>query len=90
MCSKTWIYKVGGVLLTPGSTLGSAREFRASIEFIEAHHLVPNIDTVLPGLEHASEGLARLADAEQRSGGKVVIDLQAAHTSKVSDTQARG
>jgi len=48
---------------------------------------VPSIDTVLPGLEHACEGLARLGHAEQRSGGKIVIDLQGAPNACVA---ARG
>jgi len=58
-----------------GTTLGSAHEFAKSVRFIEEHRLVPRIDTVLEGLEHAELGLQLLADAEKRSGGKVVFRM---------------
>ena len=56
-----------------GTTLGSAYEFAQSIRFLEHHKIVPVIDTVLNGLEETEKGLTLLADAEKRSGGKVVI-----------------
>lgn len=70
-----------------GTTLGSATEFSNSIRFIEHHKIVPVIDTVLHGLESANEGLAMLADAEKRSGGKIVIRIHTDDT--LANTQAR-
>lgn len=65
-----------------GSTMGSAREFADSIRFIEKHRIVPVVDTVLDGLEHAHRGFQLLADADKRSGGKVVIRLANVDPSK--------
>lgn len=61
-----------------GTTLGSAKEFSESIRFIEQHQIEPRIDTVLDGLDKVQQGLALLADAEKRSGGKVVLNIAAA------------
>lgn len=36
---------------------------------------MPCIDTVLDGLDHVEKGLGLLADAEKRTGGKVVLNL---------------
>ncbi|CAO1614913.1 unnamed protein product [Parajaminaea phylloscopi] len=59
-----------------GSTMGSAEEFRQCIAFIGKHKVQPDIDTVLNGLEEArTKGFALLADAEKRSGGKVIVSL---------------
>ncbi|SPO20944.1 related to alcohol dehydrogenase [Ustilago trichophora] len=58
-----------------GSTMGSAREFEESIRFIERHRIVPVVDTVLNGLEQAEKGFELLAEADKRSGGKVVIKI---------------
>lgn len=58
-----------------GSTMGSAKEFRECIAFIEKHKIVPDIDTVIDGLDNALDGFGLLADAEKRSGGKVIIKI---------------
>jgi NADPH:quinone reductase-like Zn-dependent oxidoreductase len=58
-----------------GSTMGSAKEFEQSIRFVEQHRIVPVVDTVLDGLEQADQGFELLAQADKRSGGKVVIRL---------------
>ena len=61
-----------------GSTLGSAREFKEAIRFIERHQIVPVIDMVIHVIDHAHEGFPRLADSEKRSGGKVVVQISTA------------
>jgi len=58
-----------------GSTMGSAKEFAESIRFIEKHKIVPVVDTVLEGLEKAEKGFELLAEADKRSGGKVVVKI---------------
>ncbi|TKY90591.1 hypothetical protein EX895_000589 [Sporisorium graminicola] len=58
-----------------GSTMGSAREFEESIRFIERHRIVPVVDTVLDGLDNAQRGFELLAQADKRSGGKVVVKV---------------
>ncbi|CDU23975.1 related to acetyl coenzyme A synthetase / uncharacterized protein [Sporisorium scitamineum] len=58
-----------------GSTMGSAREFEQSIRFIERHRIVPVVDTVLHGLDEAQKGFELLAQADKRSGGKVVVKV---------------
>ena len=61
--------------INTGTTLGSNHEFSESIRFIERHRIEPCIDTVLHGLDQINKGLSLLADAEKRSGGKVVIEI---------------
>lgn len=58
-----------------GSTMGSAKEFRDVLKFIEKHRIVPVIDTTLQGLENATKGFSLLANADSRSGGKVVVRI---------------
>lgn len=58
-----------------GSTMGSAKEFAECIRFIEKHRIVPVVDTVLDRLEKAQRGFELLAEADKRSGGKVVIKI---------------
>lgn len=58
-----------------GTTMGSIREFKEAIRFIGQHHIVPEIDTVLPSLDCATEGFNLLADASKRHGGKVVVQV---------------
>ncbi|PWN45472.1 NAD(P)-binding protein [Ceraceosorus guamensis] len=58
-----------------GSTMGSAAEFRDMLKFVEKHKIVPIVDTVLQGLDEAKKGFPLLADADKRSGGKVVVSL---------------
>lgn len=55
--------------------MGSAKEFRQCIDFIDQHKIVPDIDTVIDGLDDAIKGFELLADAEKRSGGKVIIKI---------------
>lgn len=45
------------------------------MRFIERHQIQPCIDTVLDGLDKVNDGLALLANAEKRSGGKVVLNV---------------
>lgn len=52
--------------------MGSEREFRACVRFIEEHKIVPLVDTVLDGLDQAHRGFELLQDAGKRTG-KVVI-----------------
>ncbi|WFD31290.1 propionate--CoA ligase [Malassezia sp. CBS 17886] len=58
-----------------GSSVGSAREFAEFVAFVDEHRIVPVVDKVLPGLDHAEEGLALLGDTKNRSGGKIVINV---------------
>lgn len=67
-------------LLTPGTTLGSAREFRESIEFIAKHKIQPVIDTVLADLDHATDAFELLRDSDKRSGGKVVVQVSSSES----------
>ncbi len=56
-----------------GSTMGSPREFQALLRFVEAHHIIPHIDTVYP-IEKGQEAFARLIHTERM--GKVILSLQ--------------
>ncbi|SNX81679.1 related to acyl-CoA synthetase [Melanopsichium pennsylvanicum] len=58
-----------------GSTLGSFKEFAESIKFIEKHRIVPVVDIVLNGLDQAEKGFELLAQADKRSGGKVILKI---------------
>lgn len=59
-----------------GSTMGSAHEFRQCVEFVGKHKIQPDIDTVLNGLEEARDkGFELLANADKRTGGKVIVKL---------------
>ncbi|KAK0554225.1 hypothetical protein OC846_000934 [Tilletia horrida] len=58
-----------------GSTMGSQAELEACLAFIEKHQIRPSIDTILDGLDEAHRGFALLANAEQRSAGKVVVQI---------------
>ncbi|KAK0537885.1 hypothetical protein OC842_001485 [Tilletia horrida] len=60
-----------------GSTMGSNEELRDCLAFIEKHKIKPSIDTVINGLEQAHRGFSLLANAEQRSAGKVVVKIAA-------------
>ncbi|EPQ28794.1 uncharacterized protein PFL1_03597 [Pseudozyma flocculosa PF-1] len=60
-----------------GSTMGSRREFIEAVRFIEDKRIVPVVDTVLQGLDQADRGFQLLAQADARSGGKVVIRIGA-------------
>jgi propionyl-CoA synthetase len=65
-----------------GSTMGSAHEFALSIRFIQHHKISPVLDTVLDGLDHAHNGFDLLANADARSGGKVVIRIASLNTNR--------
>ncbi len=58
-----------------GSTMGSAKEFEESIRFVERHRIVPVVDTVLDGWGEVGRGFELLAEADKRSGGKVVVKI---------------
>ncbi|KAE8227333.1 hypothetical protein CF319_g183 [Tilletia indica] len=58
-----------------GSTMGSHEELRDCLAFIEKHGIRPSIDTVIDGLDSAHRGFDLLANAEQRSAGKVVVKI---------------
>ncbi|CAD6883899.1 unnamed protein product [Tilletia controversa] len=60
-----------------GSTMGSNDELCQCLAFIEKHGIRPSIDTVIDGLESAHRGFELLANAEQRSAGKVVVKIAA-------------
>ena len=55
-----------------GTTMGSAADFTAMVRLVEARHIVPVIDTLLP-LERAEQALRRLESAAQF--GKIVLTL---------------
>lgn len=55
--------------------MGSANEFRQCIAFIDQHKIVPDIDSVIDGLDDSVKGFELLANAEKRSGGKVIVKI---------------
>ena len=55
-----------------GTTMGSPADFAAMIRLVEARHIVPVIDTLLP-LERAEQALRRMEGAAQF--GKIVLTL---------------
>ena len=73
-----------------GSTMGSAKEFADSVRFVERHRIVPVVDTVLEGLGQAEKGFELLAEADKRSGGKVVVRVAELDGKKSSRWKRRG
>lgn len=55
-----------------GTTMGSPADFAAMVRLVEARHIVPVIDTLLP-LERAEQALRRMESAAQF--GKIVLTL---------------
>lgn len=53
-----------------GSTMGTPQDFRAMLNFVEDHRIVPVVDEVFP-LDQANDAIARLRDSAQF--GKVVL-----------------
>lgn len=73
--------KVNGLSMQPvfwkqisilGSTMGSPREFRAMLAFVEKHAIVPVVDSVFP-LAEGAKAFERMEKGEQF--GKVVVRL---------------
>jgi propionyl-CoA synthetase len=55
--------------------MGSAEEFKQMLQFVEKNKVLPIIDTVLEGIGNANKGFPLLADADKRSGGKVIVKI---------------
>lgn len=55
-----------------GTTMGSPADFAAMVRVVEAHHIVPVVDTLLL-LERAEQALRRMESAAQF--GKIVLTL---------------
>ncbi len=55
-----------------GTTMGSPRDFRGLVEFVEAHRIVPDVDESFP-LERVDEALDRMASGAQ--SGKIVLTI---------------
>ena len=73
--------KVNGLSMQPvfwkqisilGSTMGSPREFRAMLAFVQKHGIVPVVDSVFP-LAEGGKGFERMGLGEQF--GKIVIGM---------------
>ncbi len=73
--------KINGLSMQPvfwkqisilGSTMGSPREFRAMLKFVEKHEIVPPVDSVFP-LSEGNVAFEKMAKGEQF--GKIVLKI---------------
>ena len=55
-----------------GTTMGSPHDFRALVEFVEAHRIVPDVDETFP-LARVDDALDRMASGAQ--SGKIVLTI---------------
>ena len=81
--------KVNGLSLQPlfwkqisllGSTMGSPREFRAMLAFVQKHEIVPVVDSIFP-MSEGAKAFEKMASGEQF--GKIVLTLNSSKMSKV-------
>ncbi|TSD64516.1 zinc-binding dehydrogenase [Inquilinus sp. KBS0705] len=56
-----------------GTTMGTQQEFKAMLDFVNEHKIVPVVDEVFP-LANAKDAFSKMADAKQF--GKIVLSVQ--------------